>query len=293
MDADLPRLQEALAQWRRQAGLPGCCHVGDLAHRIYEGLHGPVLGDVVRVWEDADGVAAVALCGRFDTSFDLFTRPALRGTEAELAMLARAYRVTRDVMVATGHGNTWAISDVYGDDEVRARQLARLGFERYRKWDHVTARPLAELPVAELPAGFTVRAATYTDADRLAAVRNESFGTSWTGRELSDGVLFRPGYRPERELVVVAPGGRFAAYTVTWLDELNRVGHFEPVGTSDAFRRLGLARALMCRGLAELHRAGMRTATVEHDATNAAAAALYAGLGFVTEHETYGHRRVE
>jgi mycothiol synthase len=36
---------------------------------------------------------------------------------------------------------------------------------------------------------------------------------------------------------------------------------------------------------------GMETARVEHDAENAAASALYRGLGFIKKYETLGYRR--
>lgn len=294
-DGDLADLQAALADWRAQAGGCGYCHVGDLAHRVYEGLRaGARTGRLVRVWTDASGVAGMAICGRYDTAFDVFTRPSLRGAQAEVAMLADAYEVTRTVMAGSDKADSWAVSDVYGCDETRARLLTELGFERYRLWDHLTSRSLkTPLPAASLPAGYTVRGATPADADRLAAVRNEAFGGSWTGPQFRDLVLTRPGYRPDRDLVAVAPDGRFAAFATTWLDEVNAIGHFEPVGTSSAFRRLGLARAVMCHGLAELQRQGMTTATVEHDASNEAAAALYTGLGFSKQCETYGFRRAE
>lgn len=294
-DADLAVLQPALAAWRAEAGPCGYCHVGDLVHRVYEGLRDHPPGQrPVRVWTDAAGVAGVAVCGRFDTAFDVFTRPALRGTEAETAMLADAYRVTREVMTDRGKARHWAVSDVHGCDETRARLLADLGFARYRVWDRLTERSLTTPPPeAVVPDGFTVRGATLDDADRLAAVRNESFGCRWTGAELRAEVLTRPGYLPERELVAVVPDGRFAAFAGTWLDEVNAVGHFEPVGTSSAFRRLGLARALLCHGLAELRRLGMTTATVEHDASNTAAGELYASLGFGERDVTYGFRRAE
>ena len=77
-DADLPRLQAALAGWRREAGPCGYCHVGDLAFRIYEELRGrrPV-GELVQVWEDGGAVAGVAICPRFGWAFDVFVSPAL------------------------------------------------------------------------------------------------------------------------------------------------------------------------------------------------------------------------
>lgn len=293
-DADLPAVQAALADWRRTAGLPGCCHVGDLPHRVYAELRGrrPV-GELVRVWSDDVGIAGVAVCGRFDTSFDVFVRPALRGGDEELDMLRVAYDVTRRLMVATDQANTWVNSDVFADDLVRAEQLRRLGFARYRVWDHVLTRPLdGVLPSAVLPEGFTVGPAP-TDVERLAAIRNESFDEGWTGAELRAVVLEKPGYADARELVVTAPDGRLAAYTITWIDSANGVGHFEPVGTSGHFRRRGLARALLCQGLAELRAAGMRTATVAHAADNVAAGALYRDVGFVRAHETHGYRRVE
>jgi GNAT superfamily N-acetyltransferase len=103
------------------------------------------------------------------------------------------------------------------------------------------------------------------DAERLAAVRNSAFDAGWSAA-FREEVMRKPGYHPERELLVVAPGGQVAAFTVTWLDELNKVGHFEPVGTHRGFRRRGLGRALLLHGLRELRRLGMETATVQHDA---------------------------
>ena len=88
--------------------------------------------------------------------------------------------------------------------------------------------------------------------------------------------------------MVLAPS---VARATTWLDELNGAGLFEPVETDEGFRRLGLARAVMTEGLHRMRAAGMRTARVEHDVTNAAAAALYESLGFTVAFETLGFRQ--
>ena len=54
-----------------------------------------------------------------------------------------------------------------------------------------------------------------------------------------------PTYRPELDLVVIAPDGRFVAFCLAWLDKVNHSANLEPLGTHPDFRRRGLARALL------------------------------------------------
>lgn len=289
-DDDLPRVQAALAGWVREAGRCGYCHVGEVPHRIYENLHGrgPV-GELVHVWEDGETVVGLAINGRFGHAFDVFASPSLRGTDAELEMLRSACETTESASAGEP-----VITDVWECDETRAALLTRLGFEDYRVWDHIVERTLAlapPAPAARPPDGFVLRSATVEDYEQLAAVRSASFGDDWAPDDYRAQVMEKPGYDPEREIVVVAPDGRIAAFALTWVDELNKVGHFEPVGTHRDFQRRGLARAAMLHGLREMSRVGMETATVAHDATNTAAGELYRGLGFVRKHVTLGYRR--
>lgn len=292
VEADLSRLQAALATWIQAAGPCGYCHAGELAQRIYAHLRGrEAAGELVQVWEDDGEIVGVALNGRFGNAFDLFASPAARG-ERELAMLQASAETTLRLMGERRREAPTIISDVFSCDETRRALLERLGFTEYRIWDHITERGLAgPLPEPALPAGFTIRPATWDDAAGLAAARNSAFGTDWTAELYRAAFMARPGYRAARELVVVAPDGRIAAFTILWLDPLNKVGQFEPVGAHRDFQRRGLAKALMLAGLRELQRLGMRTATVEHDATNIAASALYRSLGFEKRYETLGYRR--
>jgi ribosomal protein S18 acetylase RimI-like enzyme len=208
-------------------------------------------------------------------------------------MLQAAYATNRRLMDDTLRRDEAVVTDVYACDQTRQTLLAQLGFAEYRRWDFVLERSLVgELPVVLLPAGFSVRPATRHDAEQLALIHNSAFSDDWTAEEYRDEVMAKPGYQPERELVVVAPDGQFAAFTMIALDELNRVGLFEPVGTHAHFRRLGLARALMSHALGEMQRQGMARATLAHDATNQPAHALYRSLGFATKHETLGYRRM-
>jgi ribosomal protein S18 acetylase RimI-like enzyme len=91
-----------------------------------------------------------------------------------------------------------------------------------------------------------------------------------------------PLYRRDLDLVAVAPDGELAGFCTAWLDDLTRVGAFEPVGTAPAHRRRGLGKALLCEGLRRLEWLG--ATTVHVGSYDEPAHALYASVGF-TEYE--------
>jgi ribosomal protein S18 acetylase RimI-like enzyme len=267
--------------------------VGDIPHRIYETLRGRYpLGELVQIWEEGTNIAGIAINFLFDTSFHVFVSPSCRGTDNESTMLQAAYATTLRYLQASGWEDTPVNTDVFSCDDIRKALLTRLGFEEYRVWDEIAERSLSEpIPESRLPDGFTIRSATTEDYAQLAAVRNAAFGSDWTPELYRDEVMRKPGYWPEREIVAAAPDGKIAAFTVIRLDQVNRIGQFEPVGTHRDFHRQGLARALMLYALREMQRLGMETATVGHDATNVAARELYRSLGFWKKYETLGYRR--
>ena len=96
-------------------------------------------------------------------------------------------------------------------------------------------------------------------------------------------------YDPSLDLVVEAADGVFAACTICWVDPVNRIGVFEPVGVRSAFRRRGLARGLTLEGLRRLRERGMRTAHVATADFNHPARATYESCGFavIEEEHTY------
>ncbi|GAA4573265.1 hypothetical protein GCM10023193_66610 [Planotetraspora kaengkrachanensis] len=291
-DADMPRLQETVAAWIAEAGRCGYDHIGELPHRVYENLRGrrPV-GDLVHVWEDASGIAGLAVNLRFGCAFDVFASPALRGTAAEYEMLRVASETTARHMA---EDEPYVLTDLFDCDTTRIGLLVRLGFERFRTWDDVNERGLDDpVAVPAVPDGFVLRTARPGDADGLATARNHSFQEDWTGHLYRTAVMEKPGYDPEREIVAEAPDGTIAAFAVYWTDDQNRFGHFEPVGTHRDFQRRGLARAVMSYAMARMRDRGMTTVTVNHDAGNLAARALYGSLGFERTHQTYGFRRAK
>jgi ribosomal protein S18 acetylase RimI-like enzyme len=292
VDDDLGQAQAELAGWIEAAGPCGYCLVGELAHRIYAGLRGRLpVGELVQIWEDGRSIVGLAINFRFEAAFDLFVSPAWRGGEVELAMLQSAYETTRRHMQRSAAAGQGVITDVFSCDTTRRGLLSQLGFVEYRQWDDLLGRDLSAIPEPQLASGFRLRHAAWGDYGQLAAARNDAFGDDWSADLYRDAVMRKPGYQPEREIVVIAPDGQIAAFTMIWLDGRNKTGQFEPVGTRRAFQRQGLARAMMCHGLHEMRRLGMQRALVEHDATNLAARDLYRSLGFSKLRETLGYRR--
>ena len=100
-----------------------------------------------------------------------------------------------------------------------------------------------------------------------------------------------PGYDPHREIIAEAPDGQIAAYAVYWLDEQNKIGHFEPVGTHRDFQRRGLGLAVMLHAMRQMQEQRMTRATVHYLADNLPAHRLYESIGFQKQYETLGFRR--
>ncbi len=54
----------------------------------------------------------------------------------------------------------------------------------------------------------------------------------------------------------MAPDGTYAACCIVWYDEVNRVGHLEPLGTHPDYRRMGLATQIQFKGMRRLQTLG-------------------------------------
>jgi tRNA threonylcarbamoyl adenosine modification protein YeaZ/ribosomal-protein-alanine acetyltransferase len=153
-----------------------------------------------------------------------------------------------------------------------------------RRPDAVIARARARAITAPPVPPLTIRRAVPDDLPAVAALQRETFTNPW-GAEAIRWELEHTDVA--RLYVMSAPGGALLAYCACWMvfDEL----HINSLAVADAWRRRGLARALLRHVLADAAKAGARSATLEVRRSNEAARGLYEGLGFRVEGERPGY----
>ncbi len=137
-------------------------------------------------------------------------------------------------------------------------------------------------PEPSLPDGYSIRSVVGpTDLPQRVAVHRSAFHPSKLTEARYTRVMAAPTYRPDLDVVAVAPDGTFAAFVLGWYDEGSRVGLLEPVGAHADHRRLGLASAVCNEALRRLRALGAERASVLSNADNEASLNLYRSLGFV------------
>jgi len=230
------------------------------------------------LWLDGDGeLAGFAWPGR--TQVDLVSHPRYRDLDQEMLAWAESRRRAEAAAETQPVLEVWA----YERDRRRRRMLEGRGYEQGEGCLTFNALDL-DCPVVEPapPPGYTLRTVRGEELEPRVAVHRDAFAPSRMNVAKYRAVMASPTYRPDLDLVAVAPDGALAAFCIVWFDEVNRIGVFEPVGCHPEHRRQGLAAAVMGEGLRRLVALGARTAWVCAWADNAASTRLYASLGFRT-----------
>lgn len=260
-------------------------HCGDLDWWFNKPVDEADRRESIRLWEEDGRLLGWCLHTRSDNSFDFFPHPDERGSERAMAMLRWGVDWATERVKSKGGDkltNTW----VNDTDDVSLQQWGACGF--------VATEPAGgpifmqslerELEPPVVPAGFAVCDSCTEDDFRLRVeATHGAFGIErpWDAYwQKSLSFFHSPAYVGEHNLFVRSPDGHGAAACVIWLDSVNKVGLFEPVGTHPHFQRMGLGKAVMREGLRRMKAAGMTHASVGTGADNVAAIALYRSMGF-------------
>jgi GNAT superfamily N-acetyltransferase len=203
------------------------------------------------------------------------------GTELELQVRPTHRDVLDEIL-------DWASPTEVLVDERDTDLVARLGTRGLVQlpdafWMRKNARSLDEIEEPRVPDGYRLTTmAGYDDTASRSAAHRAAFSPSRFTDEVYAVVRETWPYRADLDCVAVAPDGSVASYTLAWLDEANRVGEFEPVGTHEAHRRKGLGRAVNLFALQRLRDEGATEALVgcRGDEAYPIPRRLYESVGF-------------
>jgi mycothiol synthase len=260
-------------------------------------LEGAVVGYAVR-WRWVETASGEAIL-----SHRCYLAPPVRRRGVGQAILrANEVSLAADPLVPAAGGSrsfeTWA-----PDGAIGARALLPAeGYQPARWFFHMVRRSLDDLPDVPLQVGFEVRPVL----DRAAALEvmwadDEAFHDHWgytpTQLEELEGYLDDP--RQDITLWQVAWDGDEVVGSVLPLVDAAENGRFgrrrgwiDSVSVRQPWRRRGVARALIVRGLMALRDRGLDQAVLEVDADNPQGAlGLYASVGFELHRRSAVYRK--
>jgi mycothiol synthase len=289
---DLLQMQGMLMEARSQTDDWRYAHVGDLLFWFFMVACHLDPKEHIRTWFDGHKLIGYAILGE-DPSIDWQVLPGYSWCGIEEEALAWAEMRLSELRQDTSQ--QWGGNLVSGsrqDDTTRISFLEQHGFRPGGEFSEVNMLcSLAEsIPAIVLPAGYQVRGFAEADAGNCVAdISNRAEAHRqvwhpWTVGNVSDDnyayFMTLPGYHRDLDMVAVAPDGVIAAYVNGWIDPINRIGDFGPLGARPAYRRQGLTRAVLLECLRRMQRRGMNRVSVSTGVSNTAAIQLYESVGF-------------
>jgi mycothiol synthase len=234
-----------------------------------------------RLWQVVDGPIVAVVHPEGSGEAALQVHPDYRYLEADLIIWAEAELAS----LAEGDRGRQIQLFVFDYDAHRHRLLAARGYEQMPYGGVTRHLRLGHQPLVRpsLSPGYTLRVTNPeepADARQIADLLNAAFGRDFHNpAEYQQFTRQASCFRPELDLVAVAPDGTFAAYVGIPYDAANRRGIFEPVCTHPEHRQRGLARSLMQEGLIRLRALGAFDVIVD-TGDMIPANRLYDSLGF-------------
>jgi mycothiol synthase len=289
---DLREMQSIVtAAWNSDQRPLVSCTVGDLEWWIAGAGPGADLSRRIRIWRDDDRTVGWGWI-KPPSYLEWFVRadlaPDLQAAARD-EMIAWLDQTAVDAKADDGSPavpTAWAADGWPDEDDLHGRGFTPGGSVLTQFVQSVDR----EIPEPVLPAGYVVRGlAGPSDIPARVEVHRAAFAPSKMTIEKYELLVTLDHYAYDRDMVVVAPDGSFAAFTMCWLDPEAAVGEFEPVGTHPDHQRRGLGRAVNTAGLRRLKELGARDVMVFSERSNAASEALYRSVGFreVAVHREY------
>jgi ribosomal protein S18 acetylase RimI-like enzyme len=299
---DLQQMYNLLMDGRALTGDWRYWHVGELAFNYFMVACHLDPCRHIRLWHDGDKLVAFAILGE-DPAFDFQVLPGYDGSGYEDHRSRLYFRGDEALTWAQAlvvelrqqDAGKWGgdlVSASRQDDARRIAFLERIGFRYCGNFAEVNMlRSLDEtIPEPAVPDGYQVREVLETGELSSRAAAQREVWQPWTVGNVSDEDYARfmrmPGYHRFLDIVTVTPDGVIAAYVNGWIDPINQIGDFGPVGALPAYRRQGLTRLALLEGLRRMKACGMDRVCVSTGVTNTPARRLYESIGFQVVNKT-------
>ena len=140
---------------------------------------------------------------------------------------------------------------VYDYDQPLLDAVWRRGYLMDPKYiEHDAMLRTCDVPPYGLPEGWVIRSVAETGNPAFhAEVKGRAFGHT-DPREFVNAYTYReqckaPDYDPDLDLVVIGSEGQGVAMCGIWVDEHNKIGILEPVGTHPDYRLQGFGREVV------------------------------------------------
>jgi mycothiol synthase len=296
---DLEQMQALLMEARSRTDDWHYWHIGDLMWEFFLVTCHLTPQEHIRLWHDGnDELVGFAMLGD-DPSIDCQVLPeyAGNGIEAEaLAWVETLLTELRSHDPRRWRGNL--VTCVRQDDAGRITFLEQHGFRRAEHIEVNLLRSLDEIiPEPQVPDGFRIRSLDIPGEIPQRAAAERAVWLPYTDGDVSGNDYARlvqyPSYDRDLDIVAVSPEGVIASYVNGWIDPLNRIGDFGPVGALPAYRRQGLTQAVLQEGLRRMKTRGMDRVCVSTGSTNLPALRLYESVGFKIVNEYLEYLKIQ
>lgn len=297
---DLLEMQRLLMEARSRTDDWHYPHVGELQFAFFMVLCHLNPQEHIRLWhDDSEKLIGFAILGE-EPSLEWQVAPEYEWSGIETEALSWAEARLSDLRARDP--KAWGGRMVSGSRQDNAQRIAfLLGHGFLYSGDFAEVNMLRSLhgpiPDTGLPTGFVVREVAESGEIAARAAAQREVWQPWTVGNVSDADYARlmqlPGYYRDLDVVAVAPHGKIAAYVNGWIDPVNGIGDFGPVGCVAQYRRLGLTRAVLLEGLRRMHARGMDRVCISTTQTNTPAHRLYRSIGFRTVNKYLDYVRAE
>ena len=139
------------------------------------------------------------------------------------------------------------------------------------------------IPKIDLPEGFVIRnIAGMDDYEKLLTVIGSTFPHCQENMTIEkiEFLTTAEFYHQDLDLICESPNGEFSSFITIRFDEVSKIAEFEPVGTHPNYRRLNLAKILICEGLKRLQSYEPKLICITQANNDNPADLFYNNLGF-------------